>query len=86
MLNTITNREKLVQELAATDDETFTRIIAFATDQAVGHLMCRDCEAEHGGECPRADDEEPCEIDFIDWFRMPCTREHLLDEIREKMD
>ena len=86
-LERMTNRDQLIDELAALPGEALIRVLE--TDRAamaLEWLRCDDCKAAHGGECPLPEgqditEDHPCPTSMADWLEMPCTRERLLPEV-----
>ena len=79
----MTNREKLMEELAALDNASFDHVVLSRMSdlpEALQGYTCQDCRAEHGGECPGSGDGSPCALSLVDWFDRPCTHDRLITE------
>ena len=78
-LHVMTNREALMEELDALDDEAFEKALdSVSISDQLGNAMCADCEATHGGKCPYESDDE-CPHRLKDWLSQPCRRKQLID-------
>ena len=67
----LTNREKLMEELAGLSNEAL--YLAFADNRltrAIDDAMCDDCKAEHG-RCYSTGDDTPCPITLDEWMDRP---------------
>lgn len=69
----MSNREKILEELAAMDNETLFNMMCSYQVSRVDDFLCADCHTV-GHRCP----EEDC--DFVDeWMREPCRHGRLLE-------
>lgn len=78
----MTNREKLLEELAALDNAAF--YIALTDHRccvAMENAQCTDCVGRFG-PCPCPDADGPCRVSTEEWMDWPCRRERLLPEAR----
>ena len=75
----MTNREKLMEELAGLSGYEFFRAMADNhTTMAIDRGMCADCE-ELFAYCPLLDrEDQPCRLTVEAWLDMPCRRERML--------
>lgn len=48
----MTNRERIMQELAAMSDRELHRALTNDSDNYLMDRLCYACEGRHGGECP----------------------------------
>ena len=79
-LHALTNREALMEELAALDNETFFRMMAGNRVIAIMERhQCEDCRARFG-ECPSRDDVTPCRVSTEDWMDWECRCERLIPD------
>ena len=69
----MTNREKLMEELAALDNDAFVFVVLSrnaSVPEDIQAFVCLDCKAEYGGHCP--DPDGPCALSMEDWLDRPC--------------
>lgn len=55
----MTNREWLMRELAAMNDERLAHVLMGGLDLRLSSLVCDDCMRRNGG-CPRPGEDEDC--------------------------
>ena len=72
-----TNRERIMQELAAMDNQTFYRVLDCSADPAITDRLCRACKDRHGGKCPLG--EEDCLLWDGSWLEDEWIGEALLE-------
>lgn len=72
-----TNRERIMQELAAMDNQTFYRVLDGNADPAITDRLCRACTDRHGGKCPLG--EEDCLLWDGSWLEDEWLGEALLE-------
>lgn len=90
-LHAMTNREALMEELDALDDDTFLCVMfgeQYSRKKGINLFMlldgmtCEDCKASHGGECAYVEGKpDSCTFDIKAWISQPCTHERLLPEV-----
>ena len=82
-LEPMRNMDVLLDDLAELTPADFDRLI-LSGQQTLADLLdkmrCEDCEAAHGGQCPKPFDDT-CAIDMADWLGMPAKRECILSEL-----
>ena len=77
----MTNKEKILDEMAGmTTAQMVEAIWDGGLRDQLDAIMCRECEAAHGGECPVG--EGDCEKTLEGWLGEECTREYLIGEKR----
>ena len=90
-IHAMTNREALMEELDALDDEAFLRVMfgeQYSRKNGINLFMlldgmvCEKCKAAHGGKCSY-DENNPdsCTFDIKAWISQPYTHERLLPEV-----
>lgn len=79
----MTNREKLMAELAGLDNAAF--YMALAENDAVTAMENRQCEdcAATLGPCPCPDGEAPCRLPTEEWMDWECRQDRILREGRD---
>ena len=90
-LHAMTNREALMEELDALDDDAFLCAMfgeQYSRKKGINLFMlldgmtCEDCKAAHGGECAYVEGKpDSCICDLNTWISQPCRRERLLPEV-----
>lgn len=84
-LERMTNRDVIMEELAGMTDAEFNRFLDNCPDidSRLEAICCEECKAQHGGKCPRPDDDSKCSDHFnrVDWLSQPCTHESLITEV-----
>jgi len=74
----VTNREKIMAEINAMDDEQLADfLLGSEYGNALSFEVCGDCEAEYG-PCPYHDEGDRCNLSEAEWMNKPCRRERLL--------
>ena len=74
----MTNREKLMEELAGLSADDFYAILADNhLTRCIDDQQCNDCSSINGGCKTTADDE--CAITTNAWLEMPCRHESLIN-------
>jgi hypothetical protein len=84
-LHALTNREALMEELDALNNDTFERMILSRESdlpEVLEQIKCDDCKKQHGGKCPAPDDDTPCVITLSEWMSQPCEHESLISEVK----
>ena len=78
-LERMSNREVLLEDLAALDSEQMYRMIADnRLTRVIDDLHCEDCHRMHGGKCPKPDSDD-CVITSEEWLELPCERARLIE-------
>ncbi len=78
-----TNRDQLIDELAAMDGESLYMALADnRLTRRIDDLKCEDCHRMHGDECPDPDGDD-CGMSKAEWMELPCERERLLERLPE---
>lgn len=78
-LERMSNREVLLEDLAALDNEQMYRMLADnRLTRVIDDLHCEDCHRLHGGKCPKPDSDD-CVISVEAWLDMPCERPRLIE-------
>ena len=83
-LERMTNRDVLMEDLAALDNATFEyMVLSRQSDlpEMIENIKCADCKKQHGDKCLAPDDDTPCVTKLADWFSQPCTHDHLIPEV-----
>jgi len=83
-LERMTNRDVLMEDLAALDDATFEYVVLSRQSEMPEHLqelVCEDCKKQHDGKCTAPDDDDKCPFSSTEWLSFPCTRDHLIPEV-----
>lgn len=83
-LHALTNREALMEELDALNDDTFDRMILSRESdlpEVLGEFKCQDCKKKHGGNCPASGDDDPCVTSMAEWLSQTCEHESLISEV-----
>ena len=73
----MTNRDRIMAELATMDNQTFYKALAGDADPSLTDRLCRRCEAKYGGECPLG--EEDCLLWDGNWLEREWEGEALLE-------
>ena len=79
----MTNRDALMEELSALDNDTFERMILSRKSdlpEVLEKIKCDDCKKQHGGQCPVPDDNA-CATSMNEWLSQTCEHESLLLEV-----
>lgn len=77
----MTNRDQLIDELAALDGAKLYAVLADnRLTQRIDDLKCEDCHRLNGGMCPVPGGDDVCALMQEDWLELPCERERLLPE------
>ena len=83
-LAVVTNRDQLIDELAAMDGESLYMALADnRLTRRIDDLWCEDCKRMHGGTCPCPEDGKDCPLSEAEWMELPCERERLLERLPE---
>lgn len=79
----MTNRAKIMEELAAMDNEGFFDAMSDnRVTTAMENHQCEDCKARWG-DCPAVDDGlGPCRVSTEDWMDWECVHQRLLPYAR----
>lgn len=83
-IHAMTNREALMEELDALDDEAFEHMILSRQSdlpEMLEGIKCNDCLEQHNGKCPAPGDDDRCVITLPEWFSQPCRHEKLISEV-----
>ena len=73
----MTNRERIMTELAAMSDRELHRALTEDNDNRLTDRLCFACEARHGGECPL--NSTDCLLWDGSWLRDEWDGEPLLE-------
>ena len=73
----ISNRDRIMAELAMMDRPTFYRVLDGSADPSLTDRLCRRCEQKHGGKCPLG--EEDCLLWDGSWLDKEWLGEALLE-------
>ena len=76
----MTNRDRIMAELAAMDNQVFYKVLDGSADPALTDRLCHRCEQKHGGTCPLGD--EDCLLWDGSWLDEEWIGEALL-EVRQ---
>ena len=76
----MTNRERIMQEMAAMSDRDLFRLLTEDHDNRLMDRLCHACEARHGGKCPL--DATDCLLWDGSWLRDEWDGKSLLLEVR----
>ena len=75
----ITNRDQLIDELAALDGEAlYAQLADNRATRRIDDLRCEVCKQMYDEVCG-APDDDACLIPIEVWLDMPCERERLLE-------
>ena len=73
----MTNREKLLEDLAAlSPEDLYTQLADNHLTRLIDDLTCEDCHAAHGDQCP--DGDNACVMPADAWLEQTCPRERLI--------
>lgn len=73
----MTNRDRIMAELAMMDNQAFYKALAGKADPALTDRLCHRCEQKHGGKCPL--DEADCLLWDGSWLEHEWEGEALLE-------
>ena len=73
----MTNRDRIMAELAVMDNQTFYRVLDGSADPGMTDRLCEQCEGKHGGKCPLA--ESDCMLWDGSWLDHEWEGEALLE-------
>lgn len=83
-VHALTNREALMEELDALNNDTFYRMILSRESdlpEVLDKFKCQDCQKRHGGKCPAPGDDDPCVTSTAEWLSQTCEHESLISEV-----
>ncbi len=73
----MTNRDRIMAELAMMDNQAFYKALAGEADPALTDRLCHRCEQKHGGKCPLGEDD--CLLWDGSWLEHKWEGEALLE-------
>lgn len=83
-IHAMTNREALMEELDALDNEDFERLVLDCNSplpEALNTIKCNECKRRHDGKCPAPGDDDECIVTMDSWLSETCYGESLLSEV-----
>ena len=78
-VGSMTNRDRIMQELAAMSDRDLFRLLTEDHDNRLTDRLCHACAARHGGECP--ENETNCLLWDGSWLWEKWDGETLLEVV-----
>ena len=78
----MTNREKLLKELAAMTNDQLEDVIYGDCVERMCKMMHADCYVKHEFTCPGGPND--CTTNLSDWFDWPCTHYTLTGEVPDE--
>lgn len=73
----MTNRDRIMAELAMMDNQTFYKALGGSAELALNDRLCHRCEQKHDGKCPVG--EEDCLLWDGSWLEDEWIGEALLE-------